>query len=92
MYSRAPLVDSRGAAYARLASRVLEALNEAVQRRLGDGVTRSDIADRLGCHRSQLSRVLNGTVPNLTLRTIADILWATDHEADDFRADPVEVV
>jgi len=90
MFSPAPLVDSRGAAYARLASRVLETLSEAVERRNSEGTTRSEIANRIGCHRSQLSRVLNGAVSNLTLRTISDILWATDYEAQDFMADPVE--
>lgn len=90
MYSPAPLIDARRAAYARLASRVLEGLNDAVQRRVAEGISRSEIADRLGCHRSRLSRVLNGTVPNLTLRTISDILWATDYESRDFVADPLE--
>jgi hypothetical protein len=26
----------------------------------------------------------------LTLRTISDVLWATDHEPKDFEADPIE--
>jgi transcriptional regulator with XRE-family HTH domain len=92
MYSPAPLVDSRGAAYARLASRVLECLNDAVQLRQSQGATRTEIADRMGCHRSQLSRILNGTLPNLTLRTISDVFWATDHEPRDLTADPVEAL
>ena len=83
------LIDSRRAAYARLASRVLETLNEAVQCRISEGSNRSEIATRLGCHRSQL-RILNGTLPNLTLRTISDVLWATDHDPIDFSADPIE--
>lgn len=90
MFSHAPLVDSRRAAYARLASRVLECLNEAVELRQSNGATRSQIAEKLGYHRSQLSRILNGTTPNLTLRTISDVLWATDCEPTDFTADPIE--
>ena len=90
MYSPAPIVDSRRAAYARLASRVLETLNGAVARRLAEGKTQSEIAERIGCHRSLLSRAINGTTPNLTLRTIADILWATDYEPRDFEADALE--
>lgn len=92
MFSQKPLVETRGANYARLASRVLEALNEAVGRRVGEGATKTDIALKIGCHRSQLTRVLNGATPNLTLRTISDILWATDYEPEDFRADPLEVI
>lgn len=90
MYSPAPLVDTRRASYARLASRVLEALNEAVSRRIGEGRSKAEIAERIGCHRSQLSRVLNGTTPNLTLRTISDVLWATDFDPQDFAVDPLE--
>jgi Helix-turn-helix. len=87
------LVDARGSAYARLASRVLEALNEAVTyRKDKDGVTLAMVADRIGCHRSQLSRTLNGTAKNLTLKTISDILWATDFDPEDFHADPVELI
>lgn len=90
MFSREPLVDARGAAYARLASRVLETLNEAVGKRLSEGKTKASIAERIGCNRSQLSRLLNGSVKNLTVRTISDVLWATDHDPRDFLADPLE--
>lgn len=90
MFSAEPIVESRRALYARLASRVLETLNEAVDRRTAAGKTKHEIAERIGCHRSQLSRILNGTTPNLTLKTIADVLWATDHDPADFHADPLE--
>lgn len=88
-YSR-QLVDARSAAFARLASRVLETLDSAVEKRRDEGVTLSAIAERIGCHKSAVSRVLNGNVRNLTLRTISDILWAADHEPKDFQADPIE--
>ncbi len=91
-YSQVPLVDSRKAAFARLASRVLEALDEAVSTRVAEGKTKREIADRIGCDRSSLSRVLNGTTSNITLRTISDILWATDFDPQDFRADPIEKI
>jgi DNA-binding phage protein len=90
MFSQEPLVDARHAAFSRLASRVLESLNEAVEKRSRAGVSRTKIAEKIGCHRSQLTKVLNGSTSNLTLRTISDILWATDFDPRDFRADPVE--
>lgn len=92
MYSPAPLVDARRAAYARFASRVLECLNDAVDKRQREGATRAEIAAKLGVHRSRLTRILNGTVPNLTLRTVSDVLWATDFEPRDFEADPLEII
>jgi len=69
---------------------VLRTLNDAVGRRQSDGETRLSIAQKIGCNRSQLSRTLNGSVSNLTLRTISDILWATSHEPIDFDADAWE--
>lgn len=90
--SSRPLVDAQGAAFGRLVSRVLETLNEAVDYRRPGGATASSIADKLDCHRSVISRVLNGTTRNLTLRTISDILWAADFEPKDFEAEPVELI
>lgn len=92
MLSSQPVVSERGATFARLAARVLETLNDAVDKRRSEGETLSEIAERIGCHRSLLSRVLNGTSPNLTLRTIADVLWAARFEPADFAADPIEAI
>ena len=91
-FSQKPLVDGRKAAFSRLVSRVLETLDAAVSTRRAEGKTMSEIADRIGCDRSSLSRTLNGTTSNLTLRTISDILWATDFDPQDFRADPIEKI
>lgn len=88
--SSLPVVDEREAAFARLASRVLETLNDAVEYRRNRGATITQIADRIGCHKSSLSRTLNGNCQNITLRTISDILWASDHDPQDFQADPIE--
>lgn len=92
MFSQNPLVDSRKAAFARLASRVLEALNDAVSTRKDEGQTLTVIADRIGCNRSSLTRTLNGSSANMTLRTISDILWATNFDPQDFTADPIEKI
>lgn len=88
--SSRPVAEEREAAFARLASRVIETLNGAVEYRRSEGVTLTEIAARIGCHKSSISRALNGNCPNLTLRTVSDILWASDFDPEDFRADPVE--
>lgn len=92
MFSQNPLVDSRKAAFARLASRVLETLNEAVSTRKDEGQTLTAIADRIGCNRSSITRILNGSSANMTLRTVSDILWATNFDPQDFSADPIEKI
>lgn len=83
-------LDPREAQYARLISRALFVLREAVERRLAEGRTKADIAADLGCHPSQLSRVLNGRVKNITMRTYSDILWATHHEPKELNIDSCE--
>lgn len=45
-----------------------------------DGVTRSQLAKRLGVHKSRITRVLNGE-NSLTLSTIADIFTALGRKA-----------
>jgi DNA-binding phage protein len=85
-------VSQQSAAFARLAARVLEALNRAVDRRRDEGQTLSSIAAKINRDRSALTRALNGTTANLTLRTISDILWATNFDPRDFVADPIEEV
>ena len=82
--------DPRELQYGRLASNVLGSLRNAVAKRQAGGATRAAIAEQIGCDRSQLSRVLNGNVSNLTLRTISDILWATRHEPEAFKATAYE--
>lgn len=69
---------------------VINVLNDAVRRRVSEGESRTKIAEKIGCQRSQLSRTLNGNVPNLTIKTISDILWATGHEPQDFIAEAYE--
>ena len=90
MKSSQPLVNERSAAFTRLASRILETINSAVEYRREQGHTLTSIADKMGCHRSSLTRILNGSSPNLTVRTISDVLWATSFDPVDFVADPIE--
>ena len=89
MTSSQPLVDDRSAAFSRLVGSMVLALNKAVDRRKREGVTASQI-DIIGCDKGALSRVLNGTTRNITLRTISDILWATSHDPEPFSVDAIE--
>lgn len=85
-------VDSRELQYGRLTSAVLATLRKAVGRRISEGASQGDIADRIGCHKSLLSRVLSGRTSNVTLRTVSDVLWACDYEPEVFDADPLETL
>jgi len=87
-----PLVDGRQAAFARLVASIVDALNEAVDHRTGDGSTRKEISEKIGCDRSALTRTLRGEGRNLTLKTISDILWACDYEPEEFLAEPIEEI
>ncbi len=44
-----------------------------------DGLTQQKLADRLGIDRATVNRCFSGH-RNLTLRTIAEIAWALDHD------------
>jgi hypothetical protein len=90
MSSFAIKVDPREGQYARLVFGVLRTLREAVDRRTSEGLSKTQIAERIGCDKSALSRVLNGRTRNLTLKTVSDILWATDFEPVEFGADALE--
>lgn len=90
MSSFAHKVDPREAQYARLAQAVLSTLRGAVQRRVDEDLTKKEIADRIPMSPSVLSRILSGRVKNITLKTLSDILWATEHEPVQFYADALE--
>lgn len=85
-------IDPRDAQYGRFASMVLRTLQLAVHHRIEGGCKQGDIAERLGWHKSQLSRVLNGRVENVSIKTVSDILWACDFEPEEFSADPMEEI
>lgn len=76
----------REAQYGRFASNILRVLREAVDRRVDEGETKASLAHKLGWNRSQLSRLLNGNVGNITIKSISDILWAARFEPEDFEA------
>ena len=87
MISLQPTDDRRREAqYGRFASNVLRVLREAVDRRVNEGETKASLAAKLGWNRSQLSRLLNGNVGNITIKSISDILWAARFEPEDLEA------
>jgi transcriptional regulator with XRE-family HTH domain len=85
-------LDPRELQYGRYASDILTLLREAVEHRLSQGATKKSIADELGWDRSQLSRLLNGRVKNLTARSVSDVLWATKFLPAPLSAVPYEEV
>ena len=82
--------NPREAQYGRFAIAVLATLREAVSRRTEEGMKKKEIADRIDMHPSSLTRLLNGRVPNITIKTISDVLWATEFEPVEFSADALE--
>lgn len=46
-----------------------------------NGITRADLAQRLGKDRSWVTRILRGNC-NLTLKTISDIFWALGYKIE----------
>lgn len=69
--------------YARFAMDVLDELNAALrQQQDRDGLTKARIADRLGIHRSEVTKLLNGRRRNMTMESIAALAWALDRDID----------
>lgn len=78
----------------RLAMAAANAIAEAM---IEEGVSRAQLAERLGCSRSHVTQALSGN-RNITVRTLADMAWALGRQVDlrlgaldaiDFR--PVEM-
>lgn len=85
-------VDPREAAYGRLVSGVLGVLRRAVATRVAADISKAEIALDAHLSAGHLSRILNGNVRNITLRTVSDLLWATKHDPRDFEADAFELL
>jgi transcriptional regulator with XRE-family HTH domain len=73
------LADQKEYAKERCIVAVTEAVGMAMERAK---LTRSEVAERLGKHKSYVTRALNGA-HNMTLRTLGEILWACDAEVRD---------
>ena len=71
----------------RLVLWVSEALAQAMAE---SGLSKADLAERLGTSRAHITQVLSGS-RNMTLRTVADLAWACDQRAG-FQMDPLEPI
>ena len=54
------------------------------------GLSKADLAERLGTSRAHITQVLNGS-RNMTLRTVADLAWACNQRAE-VQMEPLEVM
>ena len=73
-------IDPRKRVAARLIGAVRKALiSAAMDERDATGLTQQAIADRLGVHRSFVTKLLKNE-GNLTLRSIADLAWALGYQ------------
>ena len=73
-------IDTRRKTYLKLAGSIEGQLREAYAlRHEQDGLTQQQIADSLGINRSAVHRRLSGRL-NMTILTIADLVWALDHD------------
>ncbi len=71
--------------------RCIVAVTEAVARaHRGAGLAQSEVARRIGRTKAHISRLLSGR-RNMTLRSLADLLWACGLEVSDVRLEPVGV-
>lgn len=75
-------IDKRRRVFVRLIGKLRHELNQALaEEHVANGMTQAQIAAILNCHKSFVSRVLNGTT-NMTLQTVADFAFALDRAVD----------
>ena len=81
-------VSARRGVYLALSAQVERQLREAYARAFETGlVTQSSVADKLGIDRSAVHRRLTGRT-NMTLETLADMVWALDQTIEVRIGDP----
>jgi transcriptional regulator with XRE-family HTH domain len=79
--------ESEQRLYARDAAML--AATAAVVRRLEEqGISRAQVAERIGRTKGFVSQVLSGA-RNMTLATLADLLWAAGYEVRDIESRPL---
>jgi Helix-turn-helix len=83
-------VSQRRATYLRLVGQIEGQLREAYHRRFREKkITQSSLADKLGVGRSVVNRRLSGQ-RNMTIETIADMVWGLGHAIEVKIYDPSE--
>ena len=72
-------IDARSRAAGRLIGRIRRELLRAITEQKEAGLTQQELARRLQSGRFNINRQLSGEA-ELTLRSLADLAWALDHE------------
>jgi transcriptional regulator with XRE-family HTH domain len=73
-------IDPKRRAVARFVMTVRDELQRALAEEAArTGLTKSEVANRLGIHRSAISRRIKGT-DNLSLTSVAEMMWAMDRD------------
>lgn len=80
---------NRRQVYLSLVGQIESQLRAAYVRRNQSGETQTDIARKLGVHRSTVNKRLTGQ-KNMTLDTVADMVWALGHCIQVSIFDPAE--
>ena len=80
-------IDPKQRASARFIGDVRLELQRMLLKQEGAGLNKAEIAKRLGIHRSAVTRRLNGT-DALSLRTVAELVWAMGGEPAFHRVEP----
>ena len=83
-------IDPRRKMFLYLAGQIESQLREAYARKYQSGtLTQSSLAKKLGVNRSAVHRRLTGQT-NMTIETIADMVWALDHAISVKIYDPMQ--
>lgn len=85
-----PKPDTRRQLYLALVNKLESQLRELYSKRSDEGYTLACAADRLGIHRSLMTRRLNGQT-NMTLETVAEMVWAGGGAIDVDVYDPKDL-
>ena len=84
-------IDARRQAFLLLIGEIERQLREAYDRKFRAGAaTQSSLANKLGINRSAVNRRLTGRV-NMTVETLADMVWALDQSINVRIFDPSEL-
>lgn len=69
--------------FMRYAMDVLDQLNLALaEEHDRNGLTRAAVAEKLGVHRSEVTKLLGGRRRNMTMESIAALAWALDRDIE----------
>ncbi len=85
-------ISPRRRKFVHLAGKIQDELQKAfAEEHEKNGLTKSEVAQSLGTHKSFITRKLNGT-SNMTIETLADFAWALNREIHFCLARPEEIL